>query len=75
MDSSEDSSSDYDSQGSSLITPSLNYDDDHFNLNSGVSLGNSGSVQNGATPQPEAAPNSPAPATRSQPSLVSEPQT
>jgi hypothetical protein len=70
-----DSSSDYDSQGSSLITPSLNSDDGNLNLNSGVSLGDSGPVQNGAAPQREAAPNSPAPATQPQPSLVSEPQT
>jgi len=74
-DSSPNSSYDPDSQGSSLITPSLNYDDDHFNLNSGASLDNSGSVQNVRTPQPEAAPNSPAPATPPQPRLVSEPQT
>jgi hypothetical protein len=53
----------------------LNYDDDQSNLNSGASLGNSGSVQNGPTPQTEAAPNGPAPATQPQPSLSSESQT
>jgi hypothetical protein len=36
-------------------------------------LGNSGSVQNGQTPEPEAAPNSPAPT--AQPRLVAQPQT
>jgi hypothetical protein len=44
---------------------SSNYEDNHFNLNPGSSSDNSGSVQNGETPQPEAVPNSPAPATQS----------
>src|SRR6266404_2034918 len=44
---------------------SSNYDDNHFNLNPGSSTGNNGSVQDGQTPQPEAAPNSPAPTPQS----------
>jgi hypothetical protein len=45
--------------------PSSNYDDNRFNLNPGSSPGNNGSVQDGQTPQPEAAPNSPAPTVQS----------
>jgi hypothetical protein len=58
---------------------SSNYDssnyDDNFNLTPGASSGKSGSVQNGETPQPEAAPDSSAPAAQPQPSLVSQRQT
>jgi len=63
-----DSPSDYDSQGSSLIAPSLNSDDGNLNLNRST-------VQNGPAAQPEAAPNSPAPAIQPEPSLSSESQT
>ncbi|MGD0793040.1 MAG: hypothetical protein ABR920_14840 [Terriglobales bacterium] len=68
-----DSSYDPDPSASYLSTPnsnpssnpSSNYDDNHFNLNPGSSPGNNGSVQNGQTPPPEAAPNSPAPTAQS----------
>ncbi|MGA2235486.1 MAG: hypothetical protein ABSG23_08435 [Terriglobales bacterium] len=76
-DSSPSSSYNYDSPASYLSTSSSNYnsnyDDSRFNLNRGASLGDRGSVQNGQTPQSEAAPNSAVPP--AQPRLVSEPQT
>jgi hypothetical protein len=69
-DSSPNSSNDRDPSASYPTPPnsdhssnySSNYDDNHFNLNPGSSSGNNGSDQNGQTPQPEAAPNSPVPA-------------
>ncbi len=51
-----DSAYNYDPSASDLSAPSSNYDA-YFSLNSDASPGNSGSVQNGQTPQPEAAPN------------------
>jgi hypothetical protein len=44
---------------------SSDYDDNHFNLNPDSSPANNGSVEDGQTPQPEAAPNSPAPTAQS----------
>jgi hypothetical protein len=72
-----DSAYNHDSPGSSLSTPSSNYpsssyDDSHFNLNGGAGWGNSGLVQNGQTPQPEPAQDSPALAAQPQPHLVSQ---
>ena len=65
----------YNSPGNYLNAPSSNADEYGAYLNSGATQGNGGSVQNGQTARPEAAPNSPAPAARPQPHLVSQSQT
>jgi hypothetical protein len=68
-----DSASDDDSNASYPGTPGT--DDGNFNLDPGARLSNSDSVQNGQTPQPETAPNRPAPAVQPQVQLISQPQT
>jgi hypothetical protein len=69
-----DSAYDSGSPGNYPSAPSSN-DDSGFNLNGGASVSNSGSDQNGQTPQPEAAPNSLAPEAQPEPSFVSVSQT
>ena len=67
-----DYSWDYDSYDPSYDPPYR--DDHHAKPNSGMKQEGGGAVQNGQTPQPEAAPNSPAPAAQPQPHLVSQSQ-
>jgi hypothetical protein len=70
-------SNDNDSPTSYLNRPSSSdssiYGDAGFNLNPAPNPDNSDSIQNSQTPQPETAPNRPAPA--AQPGLVSQSQT
>ncbi len=70
-----DASYDRDSPARYLSTPSANFDGLHFNLTGAAGLDNGSSDRNSQTPQPEAAPNGPAPAAQPQPRLVSQPQT
>jgi hypothetical protein len=70
-----DASYDYDSRASYLITPSLDPEALHFNFKGGAGLGDSGSDQNSQPPQPEAAPDGPAPASPQSRLVSSQPQT
>jgi len=69
-----DALSDYDSSSSYLITPTLNPEALHFNVNGNAEQDDNGSDQT-APAQPEAAPSPRAPATTAQPRLVSQPTT
>jgi hypothetical protein len=79
-----DASSDYEAskydasnyEASYSITPRLNSNTLHFNLDGGADPDDSDSEQNAQPPRPEAAPNSSAPAAPAQTRLVSaQPQT
>ena len=58
-----------------LITPTLDPEALHFNVNGDAGLDDNGSDQNPQPAQPEAAPSPRAPATTTQPRLVSQPTT
>ncbi len=70
-----DALSDYDSSSSYLITPTLDPEALHFNVNGNAGLDDNGSDQTSQPAQPEAAPGLRAPATTAQPRLVLQPTT